>query len=121
MELAVRAGISQRLVSSIESGDRVGSLETWRSLSEALGVNVGWLSGEVAVREPSEGGVAAILTDESSPPGLRALATDQRMADALQITDDEWDALRSMKPPGVLTEQAYLAVLYAIRSDVKST
>lgn len=119
-ELAKAAGVSQRLVSSIESGDRIGSLGTWRSLATALGVNVGWLSGEVATRDSSEIGPASILSDEQSPPGLRELAADAAMVAALEITNDEWEALRTMRPPGVLTKQAYLAVLYALRSNVKS-
>jgi len=119
-ELAHAAGLSQRLVSSIETGTRTGSMDTWRELARALGVNVSWLSGEVATRDPSEVGPAAILTDEAAPPGLKQLAADQLLVSALEVTTEEWAALRSLRPPGVLTKGAYLAVLYALRASVKS-
>ncbi len=115
-ELAERAGVSQRLVSSIESDARVGSLETWQSLARVLGVQVGWLTGEVSVHSGAGGGAQAVLEDDHSPPGLRQLAEDRDLADALEITDAEWEALRRLDPPGVLSKSAYLAVLYAMRS-----
>ena len=115
-QLAAHAGVSQRLVSSIESGVRIGSLETLQSLARVLGVKVGWLTGEVAEHLGAVGGAQAVLEDDHSPPGLRQLAEDRDMADALGITDAEWEALRRLDPPGVLSKSAYLAVLYAMRS-----
>ena len=115
-QLAAHAGVSQRLVSSIESGVRIGSLETLQSLARVLGVKVGWLTGEVAEHLGAVGGAQAVLEDDHSPPGLRQLAEDRVLADALEITDAEWEALRRLDPPGVLSKSAYLAVLYAMRS-----
>jgi transcriptional regulator with XRE-family HTH domain len=117
-ELAKQAGMSQRLVSSLEGGDRVGSVPKWTSLAQALDVTVGWLTGEVAAQSPSEIGPAWVLQNENSPPGLRQLATDKRLVDALEIQPEEWEALMSVKPPGVLTKSAYVVMLHTIRDGV---
>jgi transcriptional regulator with XRE-family HTH domain len=118
-ELAERAGMSQRLVSSIETSDRDGSIDTWQKLAKALGCNVSWLTGEAAARDPSDVGPVSILADTAAPPGLKQLALDLALIQALEITPEEWRALRSIEPPGVLTKSGYSALLFTLRCNVK--
>lgn len=125
-ELANRAGISQALLSSMERGDRVGSLATLNALSRELNVSITWLTGSgedpLSSETPSstdDDGRRAVIADEQSPPGLRLLATDDRLLESLQVTPAEWEALRTLKAPGLISREGYLAVLFAIRSGLR--
>jgi transcriptional regulator with XRE-family HTH domain len=119
-ELAERASISQRLVSSLETEDREGSMETWQKLAKVLDCDISYLIGGTALRDPSEIGPESILTEAQTPPGLRQLALDAALIEALQIKAAEWRALASMEPPGVLTKEGYVALLCILRLNLKS-
>lgn len=120
--LSKATGYSQTHISQMESGDRLPSMETARTLATALKVDLGWLVGE-----PDPGDVkqyradprAAILTDYQAAPGLRELARDEAVAACLQITADEWLCLRSISFPSPPTRSGYLSLLLHIR-DVTS-
>ncbi|MCF7979063.1 MAG: helix-turn-helix domain-containing protein [Chromatiaceae bacterium] len=118
-ELGQRSGVSQRLISAMERGYRTGSLSSWQALAQALNVSVTWLTEDEPVSAGESDGVEGILADESSPPGLRDLASDAGMVEALGISAIEWHALRSLDPPGLLSREAYLAVLFAMRSGLR--
>lgn len=118
-ELGQRAGVSQRLLSAIERGYRTGTLQRWQEIAKALNVSVTWLTEDEPVAEVEDDGAAAILRDENSPPGLRDLAGDGALLESLAVTEAEWRALRSLEPPGLLSREAYLAVLFSIRSGLR--
>jgi transcriptional regulator with XRE-family HTH domain len=119
-ELAQAVNLSQRLVSSLETSDRTGSIGTWQKIAAVLGVSVGYLTGETELKDPEARGRHAILQDELVSPGLRQLAKDEALISVLDVTDREWRALHSLEAPGVLSKQAYLALLHSLRSYVKS-
>lgn len=118
-ELGQRAGLSQRLLSAIERGYRAGTLQRWQQLAKALNVSVTWLTEGEDVAESEDDGAETILRDENSPPGLRDLASDGAIVETLAMTDAEWRALRSLEAPGLLSREAYLAVLFSIRSGLQ--
>ena len=117
-ELGQRAGVSQRLISAMERGYRTGSLGSWQALANTLNVSVSWLTEDEPLFESEALGAEAILEDELAPPGLRDLAADTAMATSVAITE-EWRALRSIDAPGLLSREAYLAVLFSIRSGLQ--
>jgi hypothetical protein len=49
------------------------------------------------------------------------LATDGALCEVLRIAPEEWAFLRSLRPPGILTKDAYVAMLYLLRSSLSST
>lgn len=116
--LSRATGFSQAHISQMESGDRLPSMETARTLATALKVDLGWLVGE-----PNPGDAkqyradprAAILTDYQAAPGLRELASDEALTRCLSIQPDEWLCLRSIQFAQPPARQGYLSLLLHIR------
>ena len=117
-ELAERAGLSQRLVSHIETGAREGSLNSYTQLAKALGCAVSYLVGEQVGQNSQAGGREHVLNDPHAPPGLKALARNAALCDLLDIQIDEWASLRSLKVGHSLSQDAYLAILHVTRGSV---
>jgi len=59
---------------------------------------------------------AKILADYDAPGGLRDLATDKPLADALRIKPTEWEALLSMKLFGEVSKDGYVQLLITMRA-----
>ncbi len=126
-ELARRIGVTQSLIGQYERGLKRPKVESLQSLAGALDVTIPWLLGEEygnaeprvpfskTTEEPLSG-LAAILGSYTVASGLRDLARDTKLHTALGITEAEWEALRSLKPPGDLSQEGYLSVLIAIRA-----
>jgi len=123
-QLAERTGLDQSQISKIERGEAGCSVEGLIRIARVLGVSFAELMGET-VREPGEvyqsatNPRAAILADYQAPAGLRDLAQDKALVEALQITPEEWRALASLKPPAPLSKEGYVQVLFALRSGRK--
>jgi transcriptional regulator with XRE-family HTH domain len=113
------AGMSQRNVSAMERGYRVGSISMWRRLAEVLDVDVSWLTGDAKQPAPDATDAERILADPQSPPGLRDLAGDRRLIEALGISPEEWSVLRSLRSHAVVTKDGYAAILCVYRANVK--
>lgn len=114
-QLSERTGYSQRFISNIETGSREGSIETYQRLARALGVTVSYLAGEKVQDWQEGGGREAILKDPLAAPGLQSLARNGALCDLLGIDAKEWAALRSLQSPRVLSQDAYLIILHALR------
>lgn len=114
-ELAERTGISQVMVSSIETGVREGSLVTLAKFARVLGVPVSYLTGEVHEEWREGGGREGILKDAEAAPGLRDLAKVNDLCEAHRITIAEWNSLRSLVTEVSLTKEGYVALLMLIR------
>jgi transcriptional regulator with XRE-family HTH domain len=114
-ELAQRAGLSQRLVSHIETGAREGSLNSFTQLAKALGCAVSYLVGEQVGQHSQAGGREQVLDDAHSAPGLMALARNADLCELLAIQTEEWETLRSLKVPQSLGPDVYLAILHLVR------
>jgi len=114
-QLSDLSGVSQRLISSIETGIREGSIETYQKLARALGVSVSYLTGEQVKEWQEGGGRADILRDPVAPIGLQELARNVALCELLAIEAEEWSALRAVQLSYALTMDAYLAILHVIR------
>ena len=56
-----------------------------------------------------------ILKSKTAPASLRELAADSALVNALGITEEEWEALRSVMLPGEASKDAYVQTLMTIR------
>lgn len=118
-ECAKKAGISQAYLAQIEAGKRVGTAGVLQSLAAATDSSVAWLMD----KKVSEEGEAytgdqrlAVLNDQLAAPGLRALAEDEPMCHALEISGEEWETLRSISMSAPPDKDGYLLLLYAVRT-----
>jgi hypothetical protein len=105
----------------MEGGSRVGRFSSWYAVAEALNVSVAWLTDSDAPPNAAVFGRKTVLADDDAPPGLRDLAVDEATCELLEITPEEWRALRSLEAPGVLSREAYVSVLFAIRAGLRDT
>ena len=94
VELAERSGTSQRLVSSLETGFRSGSIETYSKLARVLGVSVSYLLGERATAPQAAAQREEIIQDPATPPELAALARHSALCESMSIQPEEWAMLR---------------------------
>lgn len=123
-QLSEKSGIDQGHISRIERGEKGLAIEKLAAIARALGCSVAELTASVA--EPSaEYGQqleprAAILANYEAPPGLRDLASDKALADALQITPDEWRRLAAVSLPSHVGKEGYMQLLITLRSIVSS-
>jgi transcriptional regulator with XRE-family HTH domain len=121
-ELAQRLDVSRALPGHWETGRKTPSYEILTRIARVLDVSVSWLTGDTLGDGTAEyqraEGPALILSDYDSPPGLRDLASNKALAAALEVTPEEWVALRSLAAPDGFTEAGYVAVLMALRAHV---
>ena len=124
-ELAKRSGIEQSHISHVERGSRGLSPELLRKAADALGVTMEYLTGtDVGDRtgnygaqpEPAGDTRQEIMGSYAAPAGLRELAMDQSLVQALNVREDEWHALSSVVLPGEATKDGYVQLLYTIRA-----
>lgn len=115
-ELGNRSGVSQRLISNIELGQRDGTLETLQKIARALDVTVTHLTGEKAHQEAQDLGRSYVLRDAVAPEGLKSLARDDDLCQSLGITPHEWSALQCIVMPYPIGRDVYLAILHMLRS-----
>jgi hypothetical protein len=87
------------------------------TVSDLLGDALNIVKREYEPKHPAR----AILADQNAPHGLRTLAGDKALADALNITPEEWKALRSIKLPESVTKDGYVQLLITIRAIGGST
>lgn len=116
--LSKATGYSQAHISQMESGDRLPSMETARTLATALKVDLGWLIGEANpgdVNDYRADPRAAIQADYQAAPGLRELAKDEAVTSCLNVQPDEWLCLRSIAFSSPPTAKGYLSLLLHIR------
>jgi len=121
-ELAERTGIDQSILSRIENGDREPSKEVAKVLArvlapyitaeEMLDLKVEEPAAEYGKKHPAR----QILADYDAPAGLRALAGDKDLVQALRIAEDEWRTLRSIDLPEGVTKEGYVQLLITVRA-----
>ena len=109
-ELAARVGMDQGHISRLEHGGKGASMEHIQALARELGVSVSQLLGEDTGSHDTASRPAGLrgelLSDHSAPAGLRDLASDSALADALKISEPEWRALASIDLPGEVKRTA---------------
>lgn len=118
-DLAKAAGLSQPFITQVERGIKQPSVDTVRDLARVLGIAPGFLFGQSQYdlaqaydTDPRQ----AMIDDQETPPGLRALADDETLCAALKVVDWEWQALRSLDISVYPTREGYLLLLHALRA-----
>jgi transcriptional regulator with XRE-family HTH domain len=118
VECAKAAGISQPYLAQIEAGSKQPKTEVLQRLAATVQVSVAWLLDHVSEQnEAYADGRLATLNDELAAPGLRHLAEDEPMCHVLEISDEEWAALRSLVLSNPPDKNGYLLILYAVRAS----
>jgi transcriptional regulator with XRE-family HTH domain len=130
VELSAAVGVTNTLSGQWERGQREPSLGYLKALAKVLGVSVGWLLGmdeaePGRISEAAGSGLArsalpdsagAVLSDYGAPVGLRDLAGQAALVQALAIDADEWAALGSLRFGSGLTLPGYLGLLVLLRT-----
>lgn len=124
-ELADRVGMDQGHISRLENGGKGASMDYLQVLAKELGITISYLLGEDindSTKAHTGNGIrAALLSNNQAPAGLRGLASDTALADALKITDGEWKALESIQLPGEVSKDGYVQLLITVRAIVIHT
>jgi transcriptional regulator with XRE-family HTH domain len=125
VEVSARLNVSLSLCGQWERGDREPSLEKFRQVVELYGVSADYLLGlddNPRVADDAEDKASllpssrdAVLDARSSGLGLRDLADDGELVEALRIEPAEWAALASLEIPGGLTKRGYVSLLMLLR------
>lgn len=113
--------MDQGHISRLEHGGKGLSTEHLQALARELGVTTSYLLGEDnqeqgADYRTSGQRFAALLQDYEAPAGLRSLASDSHLVNALGVTEREMEALASIKLPGAVTKDGYVQLLVTIRA-----
>lgn len=112
-ELADRTGLDQGHISHVERGIHGMSQAALRRLAAELEVSLAFLIDEERRMTAQQ---RAIIDDQDAPAGLRDLAASGDLVEWLQITNDEWTALRSTVLPAPATRDGYVQLLFTIRA-----
>ena len=124
-ELGKMAGIDQAHLSRLENGVAEGTPTQLATLTQVLGITMSDLFGD-KVKEPQRDYYAPqniaqqIQSDYQAPEGLRNLAGDRKLQEALAITDEEWKTLASIKLPTPASKHGYVQLLVTIRAITES-
>jgi transcriptional regulator with XRE-family HTH domain len=119
-DLAENCGMEQSHISRIERGETGASIDLIRCLAQQLDTTVAELVGD----DFSEGNEAtaatqaraAVLQDPDVSPGLRDLAADTALTQALAITPDEWRILSAIPLRHSVRRDGYVQLLITIRA-----
>ena len=123
VELAERVGTDQGHISRIESGAKGASIEVLVTIAHELGMTISQLVGDDKRSAEKQYGsshpATKILKSKTAPAGLRELAADSALVNALDVTVEEWEALRSVMLPGDASKEGYVQSLMTIRLIAK--
>ncbi len=119
-ELAKRVGTDQGHISRIERGEKGVTTKTLTAIARELNIPLGRLLGE-EVKETRDAHFSGnplqdIQSSYDTPAGLRKLATDKKLADALDIKPEEWEMLASIKLLGEVSKDGYVQLLITMRA-----
>ncbi len=116
-EFGARTGYAQAFISRIEKGLTAGTPEFWQAAAKALNASVAFFldTGASANVTGYLSGREAILANDRTSPGLRSLANDPA-AEAMAITDQEWNTLAVIPLSPYVTKNGYLQLLITLRA-----
>ena len=124
VDLAERVGTDQGHISRIENGAKGASIEVLAAIAHELDMTVSQLIGDDQRAAEKNYGrahpAAKLLGSKTTPAGLRALAADSVLVNALGISKEECEALGSVKLPGEASKDGYVQLLMTVRGISKS-
>lgn len=121
-QVASSTGITQGMLSYLETNRRQPGIENIRRLAKLYNCSVSYLLGHgsespnAAAMSAGEDWRERILSDDYAPPGLVELARTDVLTEVLGIKSGEWRALRSLDLPAAAGVDGYIQLLSAIRS-----
>lgn len=121
-ELARQSGIEQSHISYIERGVKGVSWEMLEKVAKALGVDPQELCFDVTEAKAHRHVAAGysvlnfIRADDKVPRGLKDLANDRDLVQSLNITEDEWMALVTIKLPAAVNKDGYMHLVLTVRA-----
>ena len=119
-QLGFDLGVDQAFLSRVEKGLNEGTVKFWCGAAHSLGVTLDYLLLDEPeaqqVQEPRRMNKMAILSDYAAPQGLRALALDTALVDALKISDEEWTQLAALPLGPAIRKDGYLQLLITLRT-----
>ena len=119
-QLGLDLGVDQAFLSRVEKGFNEGTVKFWCDAAHSLGVTLDYLLLDEPqaqqVQEPRRMNKMAILSDYAAPQGLRALALDTPLIDALKINDEEWTQLAALPLGQNVAKDGYLQLLVTLRN-----
>ncbi|MBK1642877.1 hypothetical protein CKO12_13560 [Chromatium okenii] len=123
-EAAESLQITQGFLSKLESGNtRVPNAELLVRIAKLYGTTKNYLLGDPNEAEPRFSVYSvmqrSVMTDDSAPEGLRELAADKAVVDALEVTDEEWRMLLTINLPKTINKNGYVQLLATIRGVCK--
>jgi transcriptional regulator with XRE-family HTH domain len=120
-QLAELAGTDQSHISRLEQGRKGATTGMLHRIAQALGLSLSELLGDRVREDPADEyapghPIRDILDDPEVPDGLRGLALDGKLCEALRISAEEWRLVRSIELPGKVTKEGYLQLLVTLRA-----
>jgi len=122
LKLGEMVGLDQPHISRLERGTSGISTEKLIAIAKILRLSIDDLvsdavTEEKGIYERSDPRVA-ILANYDASHGLRDLALDHGLVDALKVTPAEWRRLLSVDLPHSVTKDGYLQLLVTLRAIV---
>lgn len=114
-ELAKRCGMDQGHLSRAENGTSSVSIELLHSLARELKISIDELVGAQTGEAADDDAAQELSTGKGTAPGLRELAADEALVQALRITPEELRMLASVELPRRVTKDGYLQLLVTLR------
>ncbi len=113
-QLAEKLGVNQSVISRVESGNSLTSTETLKKYCQALGLKYDDVLGKQPKIESKA--AQALLGKKTTNEGLQLLLLDASLSGSMQITDDEWKLLGSIKLPDTVRKDGYVQLLITLRA-----
>jgi len=122
VEAATALQITQGFLSKLESGNtKIPNAELLTKIAKLYGVTKSYLVGEdqeIPRFTLLSSMQQLVITDDSAPAGLRALAMEKALVDALEISNEEWQMLLGLNLPNI-NKSGYIQLLTTIRGVSK--
>jgi transcriptional regulator with XRE-family HTH domain len=119
--LAELAGTDQSHISRLEQGRKGATTAMLHRIAQALSLSLSELLGDWVQEDVDEEyapghPVRDVLDDPEAPAGLRSLALDGKLCEALRINSEEWRLLRSIALPSTVGKEGYVQLLITVRA-----
>ncbi len=118
-DLAQKVGVQPNYIVYLEKGERKPSDRTVLKMADALGIDRAdlYLAANPELRDFLKINDANEVQLTELPPGLRDLSADVALRKSLNVTDDEIDAVATIRLRGrVTTAEQYLTLILTMRA-----
>ena len=124
VEAAKALGVTQAFLSKLELGGAAPNVAMLKRIAKLYDVTETYLVGDSPPVVPRASGGSAVdrlLQDDTVQPGLSGLAKQDAVTSMLEISDEEWEMLRSIRLDCTPRESGYMLILMAIRGACRES